>query len=140
MVQPPGYEQSDPSLVCKLNKAPYGFKQAPRAWFQKLQTYLLELGFTSAKCDVSLFTKFNGGETTLVLVYVDDIIITGSSSEAISKLISSLNAKFPLKDLGELNLFLGIQVQKSSNGSITPIPSAEQTADTLTKPLPHNLF
>lgn len=106
MTQPPGFVQGDSSLVCRLNKALYGLKQAPRAWFQKLQTYLFELGFTSAKFDVSLFTKFSRAETLLVLVYVDDIIITGSSASAINQLVHSLNTRFPLKDLGDLNFFL----------------------------------
>ena len=57
MQQPPGFS-TDPTLVCRLNKAIYGLKQAPRAWFEKLSTTLLRLGFVAAKSDTSLFTWF----------------------------------------------------------------------------------
>lgn len=68
MTQPPGFVQGDGSLVCKLHKALYGLKQAPRAWFQKLHAYLFILGFSSTKCDNSLFTKINNSHTIFVLV------------------------------------------------------------------------
>lgn len=102
MTQPPGFIQGDGSLVCKLNKALYGLKQAPRAWISKLYHTLLTFGFKAAKSNVSLFIKHTGSHTLLVLVYVDDIIITGDSFHAIQGLIASLNAIFPLKDLGPL--------------------------------------
>lgn len=114
-VQPQGFVQGDGNLVCRLNKALYGHKQAPRAWFHKLHTFLHELGFSSSKCDTSLFIKVLGAITILILVYVDDILITSNSPSSIADLIATLNAKFPLKDLGGLNYFLGIQAHLSSN-------------------------
>lgn len=56
----------------------------------------------------------------MVMVYVDDIIITGSSQLFIANLIKSLNTKFALKDLGQLDYFLGIEVTHLSNGSLLP--------------------
>ncbi|MCH95277.1 retrovirus-related Pol polyprotein from transposon TNT 1-94, partial [Trifolium medium] len=76
MTQPQGFDNGDPSQVCKLTKALYGLKQAPRQWFERLQTTLLQLGFKPSKCDPSLFTFSNQGNTLYLLVYVDDIIIT----------------------------------------------------------------
>jgi hypothetical protein len=79
MVQLSGFEVEDPSMVCKLNKALYGLKQAPRAWFERLTSTPLKLGFCASKCDTSLFILHNNHHNTFILVYVDDIIITGSS-------------------------------------------------------------
>ena len=87
MMQPHGYEVGNGKLVCKLTKALYGLKQAPRAWFSKLSSALHQLGFHSTKSDVSLFIRVNASTTIYVLIYVDDIIITGSSPSIISDLI-----------------------------------------------------
>jgi len=67
-------------LVCKLNKAIYSLKQAPKAWFERLSAVLLQLGFKSSKCDPSLFVLSQSSAQVYVLVYVDDIIIIGSFS------------------------------------------------------------
>ena len=87
MLQPHGYEVGDSNLVCKLTKALYGLKQAPRAWFAKLSSTLQHLGFHSTKSDVSLFIRITASTTIFVLIYVDDIIVTGSSPPAIYALI-----------------------------------------------------
>lgn len=118
MLQPPGFESADKKLVCKLNRALYGLKQAPRAWYERLTSVLLHFGFKSSRCDPSLFTYTTATAKLYVLVYVDDIIITGSSSELITKLIQQLNVTFALKELGELDYFLGIEVKKTAAGSV----------------------
>ena len=118
MNQPPGFESSDPTLVCKLHKAIYGLKQAPRSWFTKLSCTLEDLGFHSTKSDTSLFIQFTNTSTIFVLIYVDDIIITGSSMHAIKSIISHLGSRFVLKDLGPLHYFLGIEVSKVADGSL----------------------
>jgi histone deacetylase 1/2 len=79
MTQPSGFEATDKSLVCKLHKSLYGLKQAPRAWYDRLTTTLLHLGFVKSKCDPSLLIHSHKGTSTYVLIYVDDILITGSS-------------------------------------------------------------
>jgi hypothetical protein len=79
MEQPPGFIDKDqPHLVCKLHKAIYGLKQAPRAWFTGLSTFLLELGFKGSLVDTSLFIYIHGSIQMYMLVYVDDILITGT--------------------------------------------------------------
>lgn len=90
MLQPPGFEAKNKHLVCKLNKALYGLKQAPRAWYEHLTSVLIQFGFSPSKCDPSLFTYTRADALLYVLVYVDDIIITGSSQSLITSLIHKL--------------------------------------------------
>ena len=102
--------------MCKLQKAIYGLKQAPRAWFPRLSSRLFDLGFHSSKSDTSLFICRNSIYTIYVLIYVDDIIITSSSNQAIDTLLSNLKSDFAMKQLGPLKFFLGIEVLNSPNG------------------------
>ncbi|CAL8121905.1 unnamed protein product [Prunus armeniaca] len=119
VIQAPGFLDSfQPHHVCKLYRSLYGLKQAPQAWFQCLSSSLLQLQFVGSKMDSSLFV-FNDRTTMIyVLVYVDDIIITGNNSAAIGKVISTLSSTFALKDLGILHYFLGIEVVPHSGGLI----------------------
>ena len=117
MVQPQGFEVSGmDNKVCRLHKAIYGLKQAPRAWFETLHAALRSLGFESAKSDKSLFIKQTGSDTMYILVYVDDILVTGNQESQIRTVISKLNDMFALKDLGELDFFLGIQTTTTAEG------------------------
>jgi len=118
MEPPPSFSPPDSNLVCKLNKAIYGLKQAPRSWYLKLANTLTTLGFSSTKSDTSLFIKFSKVATVFVLIYVDDIIITGSSSLAIQNLIKILHTNFALKDLGKLHYFLGIETTWTPEGNL----------------------
>jgi hypothetical protein len=76
MRQPPGYEDNSmPNHICKLDKALYGLKQAPSAWYSKLSTKIIDLGFHASKADTSLFLYNQGNVRIFVLIYVDDIIV-----------------------------------------------------------------
>lgn len=80
MSQPLGMEVTGAiPLVCKLHKALYGLKQAPRAWFDRLGTFLRTLGFSNSRADSYLFFRHSGTSQCYVLIYVDDMVITGSS-------------------------------------------------------------
>jgi hypothetical protein len=117
MQQPPGYE--DPArlnYICKLNKALYGLKQTPRAWYSRLSSKLIALGFQASKSDTSLFFYSHGSTHVFLLVYVDDIIVASSSEQATKALLQDLQKEFALKDLGDLHYFLGIEVTKIKNG------------------------
>jgi hypothetical protein len=117
MSQPPGFKHPlYPNHVCKLQKALYGLKQAPRAWFSRLSTKLLELGFHGYRLDSSLFIYNSRSLTMYILIYVDDIIITSSQLVAIDDLLHSLTHDFDVKDLGTLNFFLGIEVISNPHG------------------------
>jgi hypothetical protein len=97
MRQPPGYEDSKfPHHVCKLDKAIYGLKHAPRAWYSRLSDKLQQLGLCPSKADTSLFIFNKGNVRIFLLVYVDDIIVVSSSSEAVSALLKDLMSDFAL--------------------------------------------
>ncbi|KAG7539387.1 Reverse transcriptase RNA-dependent DNA polymerase [Arabidopsis suecica] len=113
---PPGFRNGDKSKVCRLRKSLYGLKQAPRCWFEKLSTALKEYGFTQDISDYSLFIFEKEGIRLHVLVYVDDLIITGTSVDVINEFKSYLSSCFYMKDLGILRYFLGIEVARSPEG------------------------
>ena len=115
--QLPGFVDRDrPTYVCRLKKALYGLRQAPRAWYQELRTYLITLGFVNSVADTLLFIKSTGNTLLYVLVYVDDVLITGSNKSLIDGLISTLQTRFSIKDLGESKYFLGVKFSRSSKG------------------------
>ena len=116
MAQPPGFiDPLQPTFVCKLQKALYGLKQAPRAWYSKLSATLVSWGFSHSKSDPSLFIQLSASVHLLLIVYVDDIIITGSSAVHIDSLVNKLHQTFTIRDLGRLHYFLGIEVTYSTN-------------------------
>jgi hypothetical protein len=117
MEQPQGFKDAThPQYVCKLHKAIYGLKQAPRAWFNRFSSFLLDIGFKASLVDSSLFLFHNGRIHLFMLIYVDDIIITHTHPAAVQSVILRLQQEFPVKDLGPLNFFLGIQVQCTGQG------------------------
>uniref|UniRef100_A0A2N9HKM9 Integrase catalytic domain-containing protein n=1 Tax=Fagus sylvatica TaxID=28930 RepID=A0A2N9HKM9_FAGSY len=117
MSQPPGFVDSTaPSHVCLLHKSIYGLRQAPRAWFEKFSSHLLTVGFTASQADPSLFIYRHGSTVLYLLLYVDDIIITGNHSTAVTELITNLASVFELKDLGPLKFFLGLQIDYKTSG------------------------
>ncbi|GJU62892.1 ribonuclease H-like domain-containing protein [Tanacetum coccineum] len=113
MKLPEGYFSKDYKIVCKLVKSLYGLKQAPRKWNEKLISVLLENNFIQSKNDFSLFIKNKNGVFIALLVYVDDIVITGNNGDEINKVKEFLSSKFVTKDLGKLKYFLGIEVLES---------------------------
>jgi len=116
MHKPPGYSVDGPNQVCRLLKSLYGLKQASRQWYSKLSLSLIAFGFTQSKDDYSLFTKVAGTSFLALLVYVDDIIVTGNCSSSIASLKTFLHKQFQIKDLGCLRYFLGLEVARSPTG------------------------
>jgi hypothetical protein len=109
-------DPTHPDLVCRMRKSLYGLKQTPRARYSRFATYLTTLGFIEVKSDTSLFIFRRGSDTIYLLLYVDDIIITASSTELPCRTIFALQREFVMKDLGSLHHFLGITVERRPDG------------------------
>ena len=116
MKLPPGFRDKGETRVCRLQKSLYGLKQAPRCWFAKLSHALQAYGFTQSRSDHSLFVYSKKGIRLCILIYVDDLIITGMSSQAIKVFKDYLATCFKIKDLGAVKYFLGIEVARSKTG------------------------
>lgn len=116
MMPPPGFCRQGENVVCRLHKSLYGLKQASRSWFQRFSCAIQEIGFQQSKADYSLFTQVRGDSVTVVLLYVDDMVITGNNEIAINDLKNFLSSCFKIKDLGPLKYFLGIEVARSKAG------------------------
>jgi hypothetical protein len=117
MEQPPGYvDQTRPNLVCRLKKALHGLKQALRAWSNKIGQYLVTSGFQTSNVDFSLYVKKTDNGIFVIVIYVDDLFITGDSDANIFDLKKLLKQKYEMKDLGELHYFLDIEVIQSLKG------------------------
>ncbi|CAA7032031.1 unnamed protein product [Microthlaspi erraticum] len=117
MQQPPGFVDKDrPDYVCKLNKAIYGLKQAPCAWYLELKEYLLVSGFANSLADASLFIYRHRRSFLYVLIYVDDIIVTGTDSALIHQFVTALANRFSIKDPTELSYFLGVEATRTAKG------------------------
>ncbi|KAL5804478.1 hypothetical protein ACOSQ3_031278 [Xanthoceras sorbifolium] len=112
---PPGFD-SKTGKVCRLKKALYGLKQSPRAWFGRLSTSMRKFGYQQSNSDHTLFFKHKGGKITILIVYVDDMIVTGNDDLEMTNLQRHLATEFEMKDLGVLRYFLGIEVARSKHG------------------------
>ncbi|RVW92497.1 Retrovirus-related Pol polyprotein from transposon RE1 [Vitis vinifera] len=120
MEQPPGFvAQGESGLVCRLRRSLYGFKQSPRAWFGRFSSVVQEFGMLRSTADHSVFYHHNSlGQCIYLVVYVDDIVITGSDQDGIQKLKQHLFTHFQTKDLGKLKYFLGIEIAQSNFGVV----------------------
>jgi hypothetical protein len=117
---PPGLEDSSSmGKVCKLKKVLYGLKQSPRSWFEWFSQAMQRFGYKQRQANHTLFIKHSSqGKVTSLIVYVDDIVLTGNDDGEIQNLRHYLANKFELKDLGSLKYFLGIEVARSKHGII----------------------
>lgn len=119
VAQPPGYEVTgEESRVLKLQKALYGLRQAPRAWYAKLDESLTSLGFIRNPLEHAVYRRGDSTSYLLVGVYVDDLIITGTEVSAIVSFKDQMQRLFKMSDLGLLSYYLGIEVSQEK-GKIT---------------------
>ena len=111
MVQPLRFQSElNKSVVCQFKKSLYGLKQAPRAWNSKITHWLHKMSFSTSKSESSLFIRKGPEESVCILLYMDDLVITGPDLATISKVKSQLLEAFEMKDLGDLHYFLEIEV------------------------------
>ncbi|GJV86807.1 retrovirus-related pol polyprotein from transposon TNT 1-94 [Tanacetum coccineum] len=115
--QPPGFEDpSHPNKVYRVVKALYGLHQAPRAWYERLSTFLLKHGYRRGAIDKTLFIKKDRRDIMLVQVYVDDIIFGSTKSSMVKDFEDLMQKEFKMSSMGELTFFLGLQVKQTTAG------------------------
>ena len=114
---PQGVTPPRPGQVCRLKKSLYGLRQASRQWYEKLSAVLVSSGYKQSQSDFSLFTKTKSDQSfTALLIYVDDMILTGNDAAEIALVKKTLDDLFKIKDLGSLKFFLGLEVARSAKG------------------------
>ncbi|CAL8993466.1 unnamed protein product, partial [Prunus brigantina] len=117
MDPPPGIlVTSKEGMVCKLRKSLYGLKQSPRAWFGRFAASMRKSGYVQSNSDHTLFLKRRKGRLTALIIYVDDVIVTGDDQAEIQSLQKYLASEFEMKSLGDLKYFLRIEVARSKHG------------------------
>lgn len=115
--QPKGFESGEDSdKVYKLKKALYGLRQAPRAWYSKIEGYFTREGFTKCFCEHTLFVKVKGDDVLIVSLYVDDLIYASSSSTMLEDFKAYMMTEFSMTDLGRMKYFLGVEVTQDETG------------------------
>jgi len=115
MTQLPGFiDTVNPTHVCRLSKSLYGLKKAPRAWYERLRQSLLELDFTISPSDLSLFNRKTSIDVAIILIYVDGILLTGSSTQICQGIITVLGNLFPVKELGDAKYFLNLELHRTN--------------------------
>ncbi|KAI0500966.1 hypothetical protein KFK09_019184 [Dendrobium nobile] len=124
MNQPIGFVDTTlPDHVCLLHKAIYGLKQAPRQWYNTFTSHLESIGFIQSTSDPSFFIFRKNHIQLFLLIYVDDILLTGNDSQALNHVIQLLHRQFTMKHLDEVHSFLGIQISHTNNTYFLSQPS-----------------
>ncbi|KAJ9534717.1 hypothetical protein QJQ45_013086 [Haematococcus lacustris] len=112
--QPEGFVEGSRNTVCKLQKALYGLRQAPRAWHARLKQVLEGMGFRASESDPALFTMQRQAGMVYLLVYVDDCLICTEKgdTDSLDYVKQQLSAVFGIKNLGDTKWFLGMKVTR----------------------------
>jgi hypothetical protein len=131
MVQPEGYEEGGPDVVCLLKRSLYGLRQAPRAWHTRLKEELAKLGFQASEADAALFTGVVDGETVYLLVWVDDILIAATGEERVGRVKADLAELFDIRDLGAATFFLGMELQRDRQARTVRLSQPKLTRELL---------
>ena len=109
MTQPPGFRANGhEQFVCRLNRSLYGLKQSPYAWYNRIDAALRRIGLRCSTSDPNMYYMHQDGETLILMLYVDDLFITGSNDKLIAWLKRFLHTEFDMTDLGKVQRYLGI--------------------------------
>jgi hypothetical protein len=115
--QPKGFEvKRQEEKVYLLKKALYGFKQALKAWYSRIDEYLHKLGFVKSPSEARLYVKGTDANLIIVSVYVDDLLVTGSYEKLIEEFKAEMLNVFKKTNLGLMSYFLGMEVKQSNDG------------------------
>jgi len=105
-------------MVYRLHKALYGLKQAPRAWNKKIDSYLVELGFTKCKSEYGVYVQTVASDITLICLYFDDLLVIGNNIKNMKKFKQLMMNEFEMIDLGNLSYFVGMELIRIEKGII----------------------
>lgn len=134
MQQAQGYEEGGRTVVCKLKRAIYGLRQAPRAWYLRLKDEMEKLGWTVSGADPALFIKREDEGFFFALVYVDDILLAGPrGSPVIARLKQELGEIFDIRDLGESSYFLGMEIERKRDEGTIKLTQKKLTGEILSR-------
>ncbi|GJU17155.1 putative ribonuclease H-like domain-containing protein [Tanacetum coccineum] len=132
VTQPKGFEDPYfPKHVYRVVKALYGLHQAPRAWYARLSTFLLQHNYRRGTIDKTLFIKKDSRDILLVQVYVDDIIFGSTNKAWCDEFEVLMKGEFEMSAMGEMTFFLGLQVKQLPDGLF--ISQDKYVKDMLTK-------
>jgi hypothetical protein len=147
MDQPDGFVVGgQEGKVCKLLKSLYGVKQAHKQWHEKFERTLTDEGFVVNEADKCVYYRYGGGEGVILCLYVDDILIFGTSLDVIKEVKDFLSRCFEMKYLGVADVILNIKLLKDDDGGITLLQShcVEKTlsrfgySDCKSSPMPYD--
>ena len=126
MHQPQGFSvKGKENLVCKLKKSLYGLKQAPRQWYRKFDNFMCSNGFTRLQADHCCYMKNFDNSYIILLLYVDDMLVAGSSIEEINELKKQLSKRFEMKDLGAAKQILGMRIIRDRSNDTLKLSQEE---------------
>jgi hypothetical protein len=117
MRQPKSFvKKGQEQLACHLLKSLYGLKQSPREWYDKINAQLQHLGMTQSNYDSNMYFMHKNGEIIILMVYVDDLFITGSCDKLITSVKDFLHRTFSMTDLGHISRYLGVSFEQLPQG------------------------
>ncbi|KAK1666037.1 hypothetical protein QYE76_054196 [Lolium multiflorum] len=126
MTQPEGFVvEGKEHLACRLKKSIYGLKQASRQWYLKFDKIIRTFGFTENVKDNCIYVKFKGSRFTILVLYVDDILLACSDKDMLHETKNFLSSNFDMKDLGEASYVLGIEIHRDRSKVVESIMYAQ---------------
>ena len=106
----------DPTKVCKINRALYDLKQAPKSWYERIDTWFVIQGLKRSQNNPNLYYSLTNGKYVIILLYVDDLLITRDNLEEISRLQTELQKEFEMSDLGIAQNYLVVEIEYHPSG------------------------
>jgi Reverse transcriptase (RNA-dependent DNA polymerase)/gag-polypeptide of LTR copia-type/Integrase core domain len=132
MEQPEGYiTKGNEEKVCKLKKCLYGLKQASKAWYEKIDATLKQLNFSSLDADTCIYSLHEGDTVIYIALYVDDLLILTNSKSKLDSVKDYLGQQFQMKDLGEVQNVLGLQINRDRRNRRLTISQEKYVRDML---------
>lgn len=133
MQQPPGFQLGGPNQVCLLNKCIYGLKQAPYVWHKTLKAAFAEQSFKISFADPSMWILVCNVTKAFAIIYVDDQIITGPNTELNNRVKRTILDKFPGKDLGEAEFYVGMKIERDFENKTLKLSQTRHIDDLIEK-------